>query len=175
MLMLGAATGAQRLPGGSCTKAPASIQHIRRDPTMTDIPYRYGREAAMGYRILAEVVMVTHLVFLGYLTFGGFLAWRWPWSFWPHLLVASWGIIAVTIGVECPLTYAEDRLRELAGQPGLPTGFIDHYIEGVIYPEHYTIGIRWLMAAMVAISWTGLVIRRRRPNRHRYRRIDASL
>ncbi|MGH3736300.1 MAG: DUF2784 family protein [Micromonosporaceae bacterium] len=61
-----------------------------------------------------------------------------------------------------------DRARpwwtnERAGQPGLPpSGFVDRYIEGVIYPERFSVAVQWLVAAAVITSWLGVFMRWRR-------------
>ncbi|GAA2207042.1 DUF2784 domain-containing protein [Nonomuraea monospora] len=115
----------------------------------------------MTYRLLADAAMVVHFVFLLYMAVGGFLAWRWRRTIWAHLAVAAWGLLSVATGVECPLTLAEDWARHHAGQEGLPaSGFIDHYIEGVIYPEEYTNLARLGVAVLVLFSYVGYVLRR---------------
>ncbi|NJP97310.1 DUF2784 domain-containing protein [Nonomuraea sp. FMUSA5-5] len=115
----------------------------------------------MMYRLLADAVMVAHFAFLAYLAVGGFLAWRWRRTIWAHLAVAAWGLVSVVTGVECPLTLAEDWARRRAGLEGLPaSGFIDHYIEGVIYPEEYTNLARLGVAVLVLFSYVGYVLRR---------------
>ncbi|MBB5131782.1 hypothetical protein HNP84_001495 [Thermocatellispora tengchongensis] len=117
----------------------------------------------MIYRLVGETAMVVHFLVLVYMAFGGFLAWRWPRAIWPHAAIAAWGLISVTTGVECPLTIVENWGRHNAGLEGLrPSGFIDHYIEGVVYPEEYTTAVRWAVAAVVLSSWAGFVLLRRR-------------
>ena len=114
----------------------------------------------MGYWVLAEVTMVVHFAYLVYVVAGGFLAWWWPRTLWLHLAASLWGFAAVGVGLICPLTYVEDLSRERAGQRGLPAiGFIDHYIEGVLYPERYAGLVQWLMAAAVATAWFGVLLR----------------
>lgn len=109
----------------------------------------------MGFRILADATVVVHFGFLGYVVAGGFLAWRHPRLLWPHLAAALWGLLIITLGQECPLTYLENWAREHAGQPPLPhSGFIDHYVEGVLYPARYTRLLQLLAATTVLISWT---------------------
>jgi hypothetical protein len=116
----------------------------------------------MGYRIVAEVAMVVHFAFLVYVVVGGYLAWRWPRAFWPHLVAAGWGLLVTVVSIPCPLTYVENWGRRMAGEQGVAaTGFIDHYIEGVIYPERYTTALQALAAASVAISWLVAGLRRR--------------
>ncbi|HEV2087053.1 MAG TPA: DUF2784 domain-containing protein [Cryptosporangiaceae bacterium] len=127
-----------------------------------------SREVAMGYGLLADAVMLLHFGFLVFVTLGGFLAWKWPKAWVVHLVAVVWGALVVNFPVECPLTTAENYFHELAGEAGLPpAGFIDHYIENVIYPEEYTVVLRWLVATVVLFSWAGVVWRLRRQRRDR--------
>jgi hypothetical protein len=119
------------------------------------------------YKALVTVVLAAHFGFLAYVLFGGFLAWRWPRAFWPHLAAATWGLAVVAIPLTCPLTYAENWARERAGEAGLTQGFIDRYIEGVLYPERYTRLLQVLVGVLVLGSWLGAYrwYRRRRKGR----------
>ncbi|GGL19887.1 DUF2784 domain-containing protein [Planomonospora parontospora] len=119
----------------------------------------------MAYLLIGEAAMVVHFLFLVFMAVGGFLAWRWPRLIGAHLAVAAWGVFSVTTGAECPLTVVEDWGRRKAGERGLvPGGFIDHYIEGVVYPERHADLARLAVAVLVAVSWAGclLLARRRR-------------
>ncbi|MGH3647456.1 MAG: DUF2784 domain-containing protein [Micromonosporaceae bacterium] len=119
----------------------------------------------MGYRLLADAVMTLHFGFIGYVVLGGFLSWRWPWALAPHLVAVVWGALTVAfpVTVICPLTAWEDGARRAAGEQGLPaSGFIDHYLENVIYPEKYTSLLQALAATVVLVSWTGAWWRLRR-------------
>ncbi|WP_371779292.1 DUF2784 domain-containing protein [Streptosporangium subroseum] len=117
----------------------------------------------MAYRLIGEAAMVVHFLILVFMAVGGFLAWRWPRLIWAHLAVAAWGLVSVVIGVECPLTALEDWGRRNAGERGLaPGGFIDHYIEGVVYPQEYTNLARLGVLILVLVSWLGYLWRRRR-------------
>nr|WP_275404299.1 DUF2784 domain-containing protein [Pseudonocardia acidicola] len=114
------------------------------------------------------MTMATHFAFLVFLALGGFLAWWRRWLIVPHIGAVIWGLLAVTVGVTCPLTDVEDWARRRAGEQGLPRGFIDTYLTGVVYPAHAVVGIRTAMAAAIALSWIGLlvlVVRRRRARR----------
>ena len=117
----------------------------------------------MVFRVLAEATMTVHFAFLVYVVAGGFLAWRWPWAIWPHLVLAGWGFSTIVFGIECPLTHLENWARREAGEQGLSTGFIDTYLTGVVYPERYTMLLQMLAGLVVLVSWTGFLIRRRRP------------
>ena len=113
----------------------------------------------MLYRILADAVMIGHFAFILFIAVGALLAWRWPALVWVHLPALAWGIGTVLIGFPCPLTPLELALRERAGDAGYEGGFVDHYIEGVIYPEEYTTVLRALVVVAVVAGYCG--VRRR--------------
>jgi hypothetical protein len=120
----------------------------------------------MGYRLVADAAMVAHFVFLAYLVVGGFIAWRWPWTIWAHIAVALYGLFNVLIGWPCPLTHVENWGRVRAGEATLPgTGFIDHYIAGVVYPRAHETLVQGLVVVVVLTSWIGFLLRRRRMTR----------
>ncbi|ASR04871.1 DUF2784 domain-containing protein [Gordonia rubripertincta] len=122
----------------------------------------------MPYRVLADGMAVLHMMFLLYVMFGGFIAWRWPRTILLHLVAVGWGIASVGLGLECPLTDAENWARHQAGERGLPpTGFIDNYLTGVIYPESALGLVCGLVAVLVIVSWVGLWRRVRTGSRHR--------
>ncbi|HEU0213892.1 MAG TPA: DUF2784 domain-containing protein [Jiangellaceae bacterium] len=109
----------------------------------------------MPYDVLTTVILGLHFVFVAYVVLGGFLAWRWPSAIWPHLLAAAWGLAIIAGRVECPLTWAEDWSRRRAGEARLTLGFVDRYIEGVLYPERYAGLVQAMCAGVVAVSWAG--------------------
>jgi hypothetical protein len=108
----------------------------------------------MGYRALAVAVLGVHFAYLLYVVLGGFLAWRWPRTVWVHLAAVGWGVALVALGLDCPLTYAQDWARQRAGQPALTGGFVDQYIEP-LYPRGYTPAAQALVACLVIGSWIG--------------------
>lgn len=109
----------------------------------------------MPYRPLVVVILALHWAFLAYLVLGGFFAWRWPWAIWPHLAAVAWGVYVVLVPTACPLTVAEDWARRHAGEAPLTRGFIDRYVEGVLYPAQYTWLVRLLVVLIVLVSWVG--------------------
>ena len=119
----------------------------------------------MAYQLLAEVVTLLHFGFLLFLALGGFLAWRWPWLVVPHVAAVTWGVLSVAAGLLCPLTGWEDWARRRAGEQGLPRGFIDTYLTGVIYPAEYLVAAQVLVGTLVVGSWAGLLVRARRRRR----------
>jgi hypothetical protein len=112
------------------------------------------------YRICADAVVLLHFGFILFVAVGGLLAWRWSWLRWPHLASVAWGAGIVLIGWDCPLTPLEKHLRRLSGEQGYAGGFVDRYIEGVIYPESFTAVLRILVAVLIAVGWIGLYRRR---------------
>ncbi len=116
----------------------------------------------MPYRLAADAVVVVHLAYLVFLAIGGLLAWRWPRLVWWHVPAVAWGLVSITVGVDCPLTAIEKHFRRLAGEQGYAGGFIDHYVQGVVYPESHLLLVRILLVAAVVAGYGGVVLRARR-------------
>lgn len=117
----------------------------------------------MIYHVLWQTVMVVHFIVIAYIALGGFLAWRWPRLIWPSLGFATWGAIQLSGLVECPLTALENWARAESGTARLkPSGFIDTYITGVVYPTRYLTEVRVGIIAVIVISWAGFALIRYR-------------
>ena len=116
----------------------------------------------MLQRGLADAVVVMHLGFILFVGGGALLAWRWPRLVWVHLPAMAWAVATITVGLACPLTALEKRLRRLAGDEGYPGGFVDRYIEDVVYPDEYTWVLRTAAAVLVVAGYVGLHRRGRR-------------
>lgn len=102
-----------------------------------------------------------HFAYLLYLPSGGFLALRWPRTIWLHLASVCWGVVVVALPVPCPLTALEDWARARAGMTPLPsTGFVDRYVEGVLYPPGRTGAAQALAFIAAVTSWVALAGRR---------------
>lgn len=110
----------------------------------------------MVWRVAAVGVAAAHFCFLAYVAVGGFAAWRWPRTVWAHVAAVGWGLAGVVTPVACPLTGLQDAFRRWAGEPPLRGGFVDQYIEGVLYPERFTPLLRAVLAAAVVASWLGV-------------------
>ncbi|MEW5930913.1 MAG: DUF2784 domain-containing protein [Gemmatimonadota bacterium] len=120
----------------------------------------------MGYRFLADTVLVLHLAFVLFVALGGLLVLRWRRAAWVHLPAAAWGAAVMFTGWICPLTPLENWLRGLGGEAGYRGGFVEHYVVSVLYPAGLTRGIQvalglGVILVNVAVYWRFLVTRRR--------------
>jgi Protein of Unknown function (DUF2784) len=105
----------------------------------------------MSFRLLADLVVGLHFLFVVFVVLGGVLLLRWPRLVWLHLPAAVWGAMIEIGGWICPLTPLENTLRARAGYAGYKGGFIEHYILPVLYPGHLTRGIQLALAAVVIV------------------------
>ena len=106
----------------------------------------------MGWRLLANAVVVIHLGFVAFVVLGGVLVrWRRGVAF-VHVPCAVYGAAIELGGWTCPLTPLENRLREMAGDRGYAGGFVEHYLLRVLYPQPLTARAQALLAALVLIA-----------------------
>lgn len=121
----------------------------------------------VGYRLLADALVVLHAAFVVFVVGGSFLVWRKRWVIWLHLPACVWGALIEFYGWICPLTPWEQGLRARAGQVGYSGGFIDHYLVPLIYPSGLTRRGQILLGILVvlinAVSYFLLWSRHRRP------------
>jgi len=105
----------------------------------------------VGYRLLADLLVGTHFLFIVFVVAGGFLAWRWRRAAWIHLPVAAWGALIEFAGWICPLTPLENQLRQAAGEAGYSGGFIEHYLIPIVYPGSLTRGMQLGLGIAVVV------------------------
>jgi hypothetical protein len=118
----------------------------------------------MSYRVLADLVVGAHVLFVVFVVAGGLLTLRWPWVAAVHLPAAVWGALIEFKGWVCPLTPLEKSLRAAAGQAGYQGGFIEHYLLPVLYPTGLTRGVQLVLGSLVVavnLGVYGLVLWRR--------------
>jgi len=120
----------------------------------------------MVYRILADLVVIAHFAFIGFVTIGSLLAWhKKPVLVWLHVPALAWAVAIITIGSTCPLTVLENYFRRLGGEPGYAGGFVDHYIENVIFPQRLSPVLLALAAAAIVLGYAGLLRQATAPSR----------
>ena len=105
----------------------------------------------MAYALMADAVLVVHLAFVVFVVAGGLLVARFKRLLLPHLAAAAWGVFIAASGGVCPLTPLENWFLLRAGQAGYESGFLEHYLAPVIYPEGLTRGVQWALAATVIV------------------------
>lgn len=105
----------------------------------------------MNASIAADAVLLLHGLFIAFVVGGAALLWRWPGLIWAHVPAALWGVYVEFSGRVCPLTPLENRLRRAAGEQGYSSGFIEHYLLPLIYPEGLTRETQWLLGAAVLL------------------------
>ncbi len=99
--------------------------------------------------MLADAIVIVHLLFIGFALLGGLLAlWR-RWWLWLHLPALGWAALVVLMGWVCPLTPLENRYRAA----GYTSSFIEHYLLPIIYPPGLSREQQWLLGlALLAIN-----------------------
>lgn len=103
----------------------------------------------MTYRLLADVVVVVHALFVAFVVAGGLLALRWRRIALVHLPCAAYGALVVLVGWTCPLTPLENHLRRLAGEAGYDGGFLERYLLRLLYPDPYPAWLGWALGGVV--------------------------
>jgi hypothetical protein len=89
----------------------------------------------MLYRVLADLAVISHLAFILFAVLGALLVFRWRRWAWIHVPTFAWAALISFAGWVCPLTPLENWLRYKGGEIAYRSGFIEHYILPVIYPD----------------------------------------
>jgi len=111
----------------------------------------YAIDFAAFCRSLADLVLVIHFLFLGFVLLGGLLVFWRPFIAWFHLPCVFWGVVIELKGFICPLTPLENVLRKLGGQAPYTTSFIERYVLPIVYPAHLTRDLQILFAVGVLV------------------------
>jgi hypothetical protein len=117
------------------------------------------------YRALADLILALHLVFVLFVVLGGLLVLRWQRTAWLHIPAAIWGVLIEYTGWICPLTPVENSLRTRGGEAGYNGGFIEHYIQPLLYPAGLTRSTQVVLGSLVlALNLTayGIMVSRMR-------------
>jgi hypothetical protein len=104
----------------------------------------------MGWRALADAVVVVHFAFIAFVVGGGLLVrWRRRVAL-AHVPCAIYGAAIELWGWICPLTPLENHLRRLGGERGYPGGFVEHYLLPIVYPSALTPRAQVALGVLVA-------------------------
>lgn len=112
--------------------------------------------------MLADLVVVAHLAYLGYVVLGGLLGVsdaRW---LLPHLVSVTWGVLGTMTRLPCPLTQLEKWLDATAGASTYDGPFITHYLAGTLYPADAQPLVWQATAAVVAASYVVVLVHHHR-------------
>lgn len=96
-----------------------------------------------AYSFIADVVLVGHAAFVVFVVLGlvlvvagGIRRWPWvrnPWFRWLHMIAIAVVVVQSWVGLVCPLTAVENWLRERASGPVYSGGFIEHWLQSLLY------------------------------------------
>jgi Protein of Unknown function (DUF2784) len=97
----------------------------------------------MGWDYLADAVLLIHAAYVGYVVLGLIailagvaLGWSWVRNFWfriTHLAAIGLVVAESIVGVACPLTVLEFRLRQAAGGPGYGGDCVARWVRPLIF------------------------------------------
>ncbi len=99
--------------------------------------------------LLADALVVVHVLFVAFVMVGGFLLARWPKLGWLHLPAAAWGAYIEFTGGICPLTPLENDLRVLGGGNYYRGDFVERYLLPFLYPEDLTLPVQLVLGGVV--------------------------
>ena len=120
----------------------------------------------MTYQALANAILLLHFavvifVVLGLPTIliGNWRGWAWANNLWwrlAHILAIAVVVLQAWLGQYCGLTLLESKLRQQAGQVGYERGFMEYWVQRLLYYESPL----WVFAlaytafgALVAWAW----------------------
>ena len=123
----------------------------------------------MQYRLLADVVVAIHAVYVGFVMLGLLailvgraMSWRWvrnPYFRILHLAAIGFVCAESIVGIDCPLTTLENGLRLGAGQNGYGGDFIGYWLDRLIFydlsPRVFT--VIYLAFGLLVLSTAWLV------------------
>jgi len=127
---------------------------------------RYSMESNTYYLLAADLLLLGHVLFVGFVVFGLVLtltgkplAWAWvrnPWFRLTHLLAIGVVVLQSWFGIICPLTTWEMTFRERAGDAAYSGSFMSHWLETLLYynaPHWVFVVCYTAFAALVVVSW----------------------
>ena len=120
--------------------------------------------------LLADFVLILHLLFIGFAAAGGLLALRWPRAAWLHLPTLVWAAVIEWSGGRCPLTPLENWLLARAGSGAYEGDFVERYLTPVIYPPGLDRDLQVVLVVLLLVANAAiyaLVLRSLRRRAHR--------
>lgn len=104
------------------------------------------------YRVLTELAVIVHLLFILFVIGGGFIARRRRWLTIVHLSAVAWGVYAeLSPGIVCPLTTLENYFAQRAGMSTYEEDFVTRYLVPIIYQDEIGPTFQSLLVALVLL------------------------
>jgi len=123
-------------------------------------------ESQAFYSLVADALLVTHVLFVAFVVLGlvlvfvgKFLSWQWvrnPWFRVTHLLGIGVIVLQAWFGVICALTIWEMDLRSKAGETIYEGSFITHWLNELLYyqaPSWVFLVCYTIFGGLVLVSW----------------------
>lgn len=118
------------------------------------------------YLLIADVILLLHVLFVIFVVFGLVLifigrafAWSWvrnPWFRLIHLGAIAVVVVQSWLHIICPLTMIEIDLRSRAGETVYSGSFISYWLETILYyqaPPWLFVVVYTLFCAIVVVAW----------------------
>lgn len=118
----------------------------------------------MTWSILADLVLFLHFTFVVFVALGGLMVLVRPRLAWLHLPALAYGVTIELVGWVCPLTPLEWRLRARAGEAGIEGGFLERFLDPILYPADWDRLHVWLGVLLLGFNlavYAGVWIRSR--------------
>lgn len=120
----------------------------------------------MPWRGLADAVLLLHAAIVAFvvlglvaIVIGNLRGWRGVNAWWfrgLHLAAIAFVAVQAWLGATCPLTTLESWLRTRAGGAGYDRGFIEHWVQAVLFhhaPPWVFTAAYTAFAALVVLAW----------------------
>ncbi len=127
----------------------------------------------MSYGLFAELVLWAHLLWVAFILLGqaavlaGWaMGWGWTRNLWFRLVHLAAMLVVVAqawLGIACPLTLIEHRLRLRAGEAGYRRGFLSDWVERLLFyaaPDWVFLLLYSLFALLMALTFVAYPPRR---------------
>ncbi len=136
-------------------------------------------QPSLPYQLLADAVLLLHFAVVVFVVGGLFMvivgnlrSWRWVNNIWFRLAhLAAIGVVVAQswLGKLCPLTTLESWLRVQCAQPAYEHGFIEHWVQRLLYYEApfwaFTLAYT-LFGLLVVAAWWYFPPRHITPTKH---------
>tara|TARA_B100002052_G_scaffold213121_1_gene195013 strand:- start:50 stop:409 length:360 start_codon:yes stop_codon:yes gene_type:complete len=87
------------------------------------------------YEFFANLTLITHLIFILFVIFGGLFFFIFSKIIYIHLPALLWGIYVELTNTICPLTYLENWFLYKGELTTYSNDFINNYLFQIIYPK----------------------------------------